>query len=242
MASIVGQPIYENGLLSKATGDNTLRPGGLALTERMLTLCNLPAKSIIMDMGCGSGETIEYLQKSGFRDVIGIDRSELLLRTGITQHPNLPLTCAFGETLPIAGCQVDAILAECSLSATSNINGVLAEFQRVLRSNGRLALSDVYVRNPEGLSALTALPFNCGLRNATTHAELTAHLKAYDFEILAFEDHSEMLKHLAVQLILTYGSMNEFWDCSASVNDSMGIQDAVKKAKLGYFLLVAKKI
>ncbi len=242
MASIVGQPIYENGLLSKATGDMTLRPGGLGLTERLLALCELPVDPYILDVGCGAGETVKYLQESGSIHAVGLDRSELLLQNGINQNPNLPLVCALGEILPMAGNRMDAILAECSLSAVYDIEGVLAEFQRVLRPEGRLALSDVYARNPEGLPALRALPLSCGVRNATNQTDLLVLLEVHGFEILAWEDHSEALKHLAAQMILSNGSMDEFWGGSESVVNPMDIQVAIRKAKLGYYLLAAKKI
>jgi arsenite methyltransferase len=241
VASVVGQPIYENGLLSKATGDWTLRPGGLDLTERLLALCELPVEPSILDVGCGVGGTVEYLLEIGLIHVTGIDRSELLLRNGIHQYPKLSLACAFGETLPIEGNRMDAILAECSLSAMSNTEGVLTEFHRVLRPDGKLALSDVYVRNPEGLPALRTLPLNCGVRDATTRAELMARLQARGFEILAWEDHTETLKYLAAQIIFSHGSMDEFWCCSESGIDPMDIQIAIRKAKLGYYLLAAKK-
>jgi SAM-dependent methyltransferase len=182
------------------------------------------------------------LLEAGFVHALGIDRSELLLQTGIGQHPNLPLACAWGKALPVASNQMDAILAECSLSAMSDIEGVLAEFQRVLRPDGRLALSDVYARNPEGVPTLRVLPFRCGLREAMAQDELVARLQAPGFEIVIWEDRSETLKYLAAQMILAHGSMSEFWSCSEPAADPMDIQIAIRKVKLGYFLLVAKKI
>lgn len=241
MAATLGQPIYEKGLLSKATGDWTLRPGGLDLTGQLLALCELPDEPYILDVGCGAGGTVEYLLGTGFIHATGIDRSELLLRNGIHQYSKLSLACAIGETLPIEGNRMDAILAECSLSAMSNTEGVMAEFHRVLRPDGKLALSDVYVRNPQGLPALRTLPLSCGVRDATTRAELMARLQAHGFEILAWEDHTETLKCLAAQIILSHGSMDEFWSCSESSTPPMDIQIAISKAKLGYYLLAAKK-
>jgi arsenite methyltransferase len=235
-----GQPMYENGSLSTATG-GTLRPGGLDLTKRMLTLCELPTGAHLLDVGCGTGSTVEYLLEAGFVHAVGIDRSELLLQTGISLHPNLPLACGWGKSLPVASGVMDAIVAECSLSAMSDLEGVLTEFQRVLRPDGRLALSDVYARNPEGVPTLRALPLSCGLRETMTQDELVARLQAHGFEILVWEDHSETLKYLAAQMILAHGSMSEFWSRSEPAAAPMDIQIAISEVKLGYYLLVAKK-
>lgn len=232
---------YENGALSQATG-GPLRPGGLDITARMLELCELPAGANILDVGCGTGSTVEGLRAAGSHHAFGIDRSELLLQTGITLHPNLPLACGWGKSLPVQSGVMDTVIAECSLSAMSNLEAVLSEFGRVLRPGGRLALSDIYTRNPAGQTALRALPLSCGLRDALTQAELTSKLQAHGFEILVWEDYSETLKYLAAQMSLAHGSMSEFWRKSEPAADPMDIQIAISKANLGYYLLVSKKV
>jgi arsenite methyltransferase len=235
-----GTTSYENGSLSQATG-GPLRPGGLDLTERMLTLCDLPANAHILDVGCGTGSTVGTLLEAGFQ-AVGLDRSELLLQTALTLRPNLPLTCGWGKSLPLANAGMDAVIAECSLSAMSDLETTLAEFQRVLRPDGLLALSDVYVRNPEGVSSLRALPVSCGLRDAMTENELLAKLQMHGFELLAWEDHSETLKYLAAQMILAHGSMSEFWSKSEPQADPFDVQITISKAKLGYYVMVARKV
>jgi hypothetical protein len=124
----------------------------------------------------------------------------------------------------------------------SSLEGTLSEIQRVLSPNGRLALSDIYARNAEGLPALQSLPLSCGLRKTMTQDQLTLSLQAHGFEIQVWEDHSEMLKYLAAQMILSHGSVNEFWNHSEPGSNPIDIQVAINKAKLGYYLLVAKKI
>lgn len=235
------QPMYENGSLSEATG-GPLRPGGLDMTERLIALSGISAGDIALDVGCGTGGTVRHLLDEHSVYAIGIDRSSLLLQTGVFNDPRLPLACAWGRHLPVESGQFNAILAECSLSAMADLDNVLTEFWRVLRPGGKLALSDIYARNPEGIPFLRALPFRCGLRAAIGKDELFGELGAHGFGIAAWEDHSETLKHLAGKMILAHGSMSGFWSRSEPAADPMDIQIAISKAKLGYYLLVAQKV
>ncbi len=235
------QPMYENGVLGQATG-GTLHPGGLDLTRRMLAWCGLPLSATILDVGCGSGETVEYLHGLGYTRAFGLDRSCLLAVEGETHCPGLPLTCAAGEALPLPGSRVDAILAECSLSAMGSSQPVLTEFGRVLRPGGLLALSDVYARYPAGLPALHALPFSCGLSKASTQDELAGRLQAGGFTLLVWEDHSEVMKTLTAQIIRSSGSLAAFWVRAEPGVDALDLLIAISRAKLGYYLAVARKV
>lgn len=247
------QSLYENSLLSQATG-GPLRPGGLALTHRLLEWCSWPADALLLEVGCGSGATGAYLREVGFSRVIGIDRSARLLcaaqlayasrapQTGAAGGPTPALVRGAGQALPFPNAGVDGILAECSLSVIADVDGALAEFARVLRPGSMLALSDIYAREPAGIPALRALPPGCGLREALPQAELTGCLQAHGFAVQAWEDHSQELKTLAAQLIFSHGSLNEFWSRSTPAANPMDMQLAARKARLGYFLLAAKKI
>jgi arsenite methyltransferase len=234
------QIMYEDGSLSLATG-GMLHPGGWILTERILSKCELYAGSLVLDVGCGNGSTARYLSECHAIDAIGVDKSELLLHQARAQSPKLPLTCALGPALPIASKQVDIVLAECSFSAMAGIESFLAESWRVLRSGGWLAISDVYIRNPAGASALRALPLTCGLRDAVDQIEFMQRLHEHGFDVLLWEDRSETLKELAGQIALSHGSISTFWSHSEPGVDPFEIAIAISKAKLGYFVLIAQK-
>jgi arsenite methyltransferase len=219
-----------------------MHPGGADLTERILAMCELSPGDMVLDVGCGTGATVQYLLDVLSVYPIGIDHSELLLQTGLINDPRLPLVCAWGRSLPVMNGQIDAVLTECSLSAMSNLESTLAEIRRVLRPGGQLAITDIYARNPDGIPILRALPLSCGLRDAMTQNMLTACLQSHGFEVVLWEDHSEAIKYLAGQMILAHGSMNEFWSKSEPGTNLMDIQIAISKAKLGYYLLIARKV
>lgn len=224
-----GYRVYEQVAVRRGLGE-TLRPGGLNLTERALEICGLPVGAKVLDVGCGTGVTVQYLQQWGYR-AGGVDMSALLLREGRQKSQDLPFLQADGACLPLADERMDAVLAECSLSVLADTDAALAEFYRLLRRGGYLVVSDVYARNPAGLPLLRALSAAFCLSGAIIQAELVAQLTQLGFELVLWEDHSEVLRQLAGPLLpVKFNGL-----------EALDAQLALAKAKPGYFLLIARK-
>lgn len=233
--------LFESPVMRQATGD-TLRPGGFYLTDRAMQLCRVPAGVKVLDVGCGSGATVEYLQNVYRLQAMGIDPSESMLELGRQRKPDLPLLRAPGEDLPFNDDEMDGVLAECTLSLMTDLDRTLAEIHRVLKNDGWFAVNDVYAREPEGIAELRQIPAVTCLRGAMTRAELAEKLVAHGFEIVCWEDHTDLLKKLTVNLIMTHGSMARFWlRASSCTVDPQQAQRAMAKAKMGYFLSIARK-
>jgi arsenite methyltransferase len=233
--------IYEQDAIRRVTGE-TIRPGGLALTERALAFLSPPAGARVLDVGCGAGASVDYLVDGHGLVALGLDPSRLLTESGCRKGPGLPLLQGQGEYLPIAGGEIDVILAECSLSVMADVDMALAEFRRVLRRGGTIVVSDVYARYLAGIPALRQLPVACCLRGAVSRQEITDRLQVHGFRILLWEDHSNVLKQLAARIIMAHGSMARFWcQTTGGHGDALCIQDAVAQSKPGYFLLIAEK-
>ncbi len=82
--------IYERMAVAGASG-KFLRPGGLALTETALSRCSFSPGARILDVGCGSGGTVEWLiRRHGLR-AAGVDPSPFLLKHGLAENDRLPL-------------------------------------------------------------------------------------------------------------------------------------------------------
>jgi arsenite methyltransferase len=221
---------------------NGIRPGGIELTERSLAYCRFPTNSRILDVGCGTGVTLGRLIDIHELSAIGMDASSVILGQSRTRNPALPLVRAAGENLPFSDGCADGVLAECSLSVMADPENALTEFRRVLKSGGRLILTDVYARNPEGVARLAKIPVECCLRGAVSKEELMARLSNSDFTVDLWEDHSELLTKFAVNAVFSYGSMNQFWLRTGSEDvDPEEIRATISRAKPGYFLLIARK-
>lgn len=242
MSAVVDERVrvYEQPPLRQVAGE-TLRPGGLELTERALSLCSLPPGSRVLDVGCGTGATVEHLAVSHRLSAIGVDPSARFLQEGRGTNPHL--LQAPGERLPLSSGSVDAVLAECTLSLMADLDRALAECHRVLRPQGLLAVTDLYARQPAGAAALHRLPLCSCLSGALPQEELVARLQAQGFEVLLWEDHSAALKQFTAQLIMAHGSLDRFWRQMVPPGAGVAqIGPAIAAARPGYFLLVARAL
>jgi arsenite methyltransferase len=232
--------LYEQSPILEVAGE-TIRPGGLALTDRALAYCALPIGSRVLDVGCGPATSIEHLRLEYQFKAVGLDPSLVLLQAGRRRDPGLRLIQSRGEYLPIAARQFDAVLTECSLSVMRDTDRALREFQRVLRAGGYLILSDMYARNAAGLEALQRLPIDSCLCGAVPQAEIIDRVETAGFKVLMWEDHTDALKVFTARLIWSNGSLQQFWCRATSRSDVADIQTAITQSKPGYYLLIAQK-
>jgi len=234
-------PLYEQGALRAVTGE-TIRPGGFALTDRAMTFCNLPDGSKVLDVGCGTGASVRYLRRKYRVDAVGLDPSASLLKEGREKSRHeCPLTRATASSMPIGDEKLDGILCECVLSLTADPLAVLREFHRTLHPQGVLILTDLYLRAPERSEGLRDLTTKCCLSGAVAHSETEARVAESGFGMLLWEDHSTLLRDLAVRFILAHGSLQGLWPGSCGKGNASGIPSAARLAKPGYYLLIAEK-
>ena len=229
---------YETGRL--APGDDRLfRPGGLELTARAMALAGLGAGANVLDLGCGAGDSVRYLRSMGI-NAMGVDSSmapEEANRSGLSA---LERVVARAESLPFPENAVDGVLGECSLSLIVDRERALAECARVLRDGGRLMISDLYARNPEAIAEVRALRGSCAA-GMLVREELETSLCKAGFTIDVWEDHSQALRECAARCLFEYGSLDGLWGCRCDA-PSRTIQDAMRTARAGYFLLIATRL
>jgi arsenite methyltransferase len=232
--------IYEHFGVTE-TANEGIRPGGLKLTERAMEFCRFAPQLTILDIGCGNGATVHYLQTIHNLWAIGIDTSSVLVGEARKRQAS-PLLMGTADRLPFGDSVFDGIFLECTLSLIKDSRNALAECRRVLRAGGKLVINDVYVRNPAGLAGLRKLPPTSCLRGAKVQSELKEEVRISGFEIELWEDHSYLLKDFAVKIVWTMGSMKAFWGLAGNqAKESGALEEAVRHARPGYHLLIGSK-
>lgn len=98
----------------------------------------------ILDFGCGYGRTVNDLFQLGYRDIIGIDASEQMIKRGKVSYPYLDLRYC-GDGNKVADCSVDAVILFGVMSSTpfeEDQKNIIAEVKRVLKPNGILYINE----------------------------------------------------------------------------------------------------
>ncbi len=224
---------YTTGHAS-ARADDLLRPGGLELTTRVIQLAGLHPGAGVLDLGCGRGESVAYLRSLGFA-AFGVDRRQPLESES---HDAFQIVAA-AEELPLPNACMDGILAECSLSLVADLDRALAECARVLKIGGRLMVSDLYAREPGSAAALRSMHDTC-VSGIFVREELEDKLTRHNFEIEIWEDQSRALREAAARYILDHDSLEGMWPACPG-DDPCQTQRALRTARAGYFLLVARR-
>ena len=118
---------------------------------------------------------------------------------------------------------------------------MLREANRVLAPGGFLVLTDIYARAPHHAAGLTTLPEASCLRGAKSRDEIVGRMQRSGFTLLDWEDHSGALKRLAAELVLAGGSRQALWGAAGDSGEGTDCATAVRQARTGYFLSVARR-
>lgn len=229
---IADQPFVSEGI----------RPGGIRLTRRGLALARLVQDDVALDIGCGNGVTVEFLVHEHSIRAMGIDSSSALVSQGRAKNPALSLLVGDAEALPFADESFEAVLLECVLSLVTDRPRVFRECHRILKPFGGIIVTDIYARNPAAVPELKNLSTHSCLRGALDKNQLFYESSTAGFGNACFEDHSELLRDFAVQMIWAYESLDPFWHRLASCNaDCSEVRRAVRQTRPGDFLFVGSK-
>ena len=105
----------------------------------------LPPDWTIVDLGCGTGETLAVLAPWVHR-VIGVDREPEMVAAAahrIADFPNASVRAGSLEALPLADGEADAALLSLVLHHVPDPAVALTEVARVLRPGGRAVVTDM---------------------------------------------------------------------------------------------------
>ena len=200
---------YEQDWVRELANDN-FHPGGEELTRRTVAVMGLPQAGLVADLGCGTGTTALMLARETRLRISGVDISasniERAVRRAGAENTVLDFHQADTCNLPFADQELDGVLAECSLSLVHDQPAALDEIRRVLKPDGKLAVTDMAVngRLPEDIARVIA-PWTC-LGEARDQESWIGLFTSAGFREQFFSDESaglaELIGRLKRQLLL----------------------------------------
>jgi cyclopropane fatty-acyl-phospholipid synthase-like methyltransferase len=127
-------------------GIDGAHPGGMSLTKEILENEKINPEMIILDAGCGTGETSSYLAKTFRCKVYSIDNHEEMVKKASEKFLNERISAKAVkgsiENIPFPDNTFDYIIAESS-TVFGNISKVMSEYFRVLKHGGVLMNIDM---------------------------------------------------------------------------------------------------
>lgn len=168
-------------------------------------MAELKEGETVIDLGCGGGfDCFLAARRVGSAGrVIGVDMTEEMIgkaraNAAAGGFSNVEFRVGEIEDLPVADETADAILSNCVINLSPDKPRVFSEAFRVLRSSGRLAISDVVAVAPlpEGIKANLQAHSGC-LAGCVTVPETEAMLKAAGFtevRVRVIEESSSFIK------------------------------------------------
>jgi len=209
-----------------------IRPGGDVLTKKAIEKAAIPDNARVLDIGCGEGDTVALFRDEYGFDATGVDASSKLIDKGKARHKGIDLRRMEAEYLDFESKSFDAVFMECGLSVFRLQEDAAFEAYCVLKTGGKLVITDLYLKNPDPMAVAKMLSEAndkarqpkvegaCGdnerpsfvmLNGAFVADELLAMLEETGFELEHFSDESDALASFAAQAIMGHGSLEDYF-------------------------------
>ncbi len=110
----------------------------------------VPTNGKILDFGCGYGRTCHELYKLGFRNIIGIDSSEMMIARGRQEYQELTLMTLESDDIPFQQDEFDTIILFAVLTCIPTNEGqrnLINKLKQILRPGGIIYISDYWLQN-----------------------------------------------------------------------------------------------
>lgn len=115
------------------------------ITERLLKNLKPKIDGLYLDIGCGTGNYTNELQKKGFQ-FIGIDPSEVMLEKAKQKNHNIDWKLGKAENIPLASESIDGVVGSLTMHHWDNLEKGFTEIYRVLKPNSN---SVVFTSTPK---------------------------------------------------------------------------------------------
>jgi len=248
--------LYSSDAVRFLLGDS-FHPGGLELTGQVGRLLELGPSSHVLDVASGQGTSAIFLASNFGCSVTGVDLSSTNIERaeqdaaaqGLADRVHFVL--ADSEQMPFPNGSFDAVICECAFCTFPDKPRAAAEFARVLRSGGRVGLSDL-TRGPELPEELRGLlAWVACIADALPVDEYAGHLRSAGLVVRTVEPHDDALRQMVRQIqgrILAAEIASGLkkldlsgFDLAEARKVAIAAHDAIKRGQLGYSVVVAEK-
>lgn len=157
-------------------------------------------ESLILDVGCGYGRTLNELYQNGYRNLMGIDFSRGMIERGKKEFPHLDLRVKETDRIDLPDDSADAVILFAVLTCirtNEEQEQLLSEIRRVLKPGGVLYVNDFLLNTDErnlsryekykdtyGIYGVFELPEGAVCRH---HEEEWIRQLLKDFSVLTYE-------------------------------------------------------
>lgn len=132
-------------------GISGAHPGGLPLTKSLLDCLHINNNTKLLDLGCGTGDTLAYIAKKYTCEAVGVDiNNQMLFKAAQrfkTENLDIDLFHADVMQLPFPSNTYDIALSE-SVTIFTDINKALKEYARILKDDGTLVAIEMTAEFP----------------------------------------------------------------------------------------------
>jgi len=247
---------YSSAAVALLLGDS-YHPGGATLTRHLADGLGLTSEARVLDVASGRGTTALLLADAYGARVDGVDYSptNTALAQEASENAKLADLVRFStgdaEQLPLPDGLFDAVVCECALCTFPDKAAAAAEFARVLRTGGRVGITDVTAdpdRLPPELTTLAAR-IAC-IADARPVDEYAAILAAAGLRTVRTERHDvamiRMIDQIEARIALLRMTIPDRLTAAGLDPDAArpvlaAARSAIAHGTLGYALLIAEK-
>lgn len=124
---------------------NSTRRADPFLTSQLIKHLKPSKNGIYLDIGCGTGNYTNEIQKQGFR-LIGIDPSEKMLREARLRNNQVDWRIGSAENIELQDSSIDGVIAFLTIHHWIDLKKGFSELSRVLKPKGRVV---IFTSTPE---------------------------------------------------------------------------------------------